>query len=101
MIKSKMIFESFKMNSIIDLFNDFSGLTIRSGRITFGSKPTCICFCQMDLHGNPRQCKRFLNSMDMRIQMASYKNKKLNRKILAKIMMLEYIKPKFLIKLPR
>ncbi|MCR0531891.1 hypothetical protein MKC55_21315, partial [[Clostridium] innocuum] len=46
------------------------------------------------LHGNPRQCKRFLNSMDMRIQMASYKNKTLNRKILAKIMMLEYIKPR-------
>src|SRR5699024_3493669 len=46
------------------------------------------------LHGNPRQCKRFLNSMDMRLQMASYKNKILDRKILAKIMMLEYIKPR-------
>lgn len=45
------------------------------------------------LNGNPRQCKRFLNSLDMRIKMATYKNKILDRKILAKVMMLEYIKP--------
>lgn len=45
------------------------------------------------LHGNPRQCKRFLNTLDMRMKMASYKNKTLDRKILAKIMMLEYIRP--------
>lgn len=45
------------------------------------------------LSGNPRQCKRFLNSLDMRIKMAKYKHKTLDRKVLAKIMMLEYIKP--------
>lgn len=45
------------------------------------------------LHGNPRQCKRFLNSLIMRLNMASYKNKKLDRKILAKIMVLEYVRP--------
>lgn len=37
---------------------------------------------------------RPLYSMYMRLQMAGYKNKKLDRKILAKIMMLEYIKPR-------
>lgn len=51
------------------------------------------------LHGNPRQCKRFLNTLDMRQKMALYKNKELDRKILAKIMMLEYIKPAFFNKL--
>lgn len=45
------------------------------------------------LHGNPRQCKRFLNSLIMRLNMAKYKNKTLDRKILAKIMVLEYIRP--------
>lgn len=45
------------------------------------------------LNGNPRQCKRFLNSLDMRIKMANYKHKTIDRKILAKIMVLEYIKP--------
>ena len=45
------------------------------------------------LNGNPRQCKRFLNSLSMREKMASYRNVELDRKILAKIMLLEYFKP--------
>ncbi|BAD66620.1 conserved hypothetical protein [Shouchella clausii KSM-K16] len=44
------------------------------------------------LNGNPRHCKRFLNSLVMRERMASYKSIKLDRKILAKVMMLEYFK---------
>lgn len=44
------------------------------------------------LHGNPRQVKRFLNMLDMRIKMAKYKGKDLDRKVLAKIMVLEYIR---------
>ena len=46
------------------------------------------------LNGNPRHCKRFLNSMEMRLNMAQYKAIELDRKILAKIMMLEYFKPR-------
>lgn len=45
------------------------------------------------LHGNPRQIKRFLNTLDMRINMARHKHIELDRKILAKLMMLEYIRP--------
>ena len=45
------------------------------------------------LRGNPRQCKRFLNTLYMRLSMAEYQGINLNRKILAKIMLLEYIKP--------
>lgn len=44
------------------------------------------------LNGNPRQCKRFLNSLYMRLDMAVYKKQCLDRKVLAKIMMLEYFK---------
>lgn len=44
------------------------------------------------LNGNPRHCKRFLNSLYMRLEMAKYKNLDLDRKVLAKIMMLEYFK---------
>jgi len=44
------------------------------------------------LNGNPRHCKRFLNSLVMREKMAEYKKIKLDRSILAKIMMLEYFK---------
>lgn len=45
------------------------------------------------LNGNPRQYKRFLNMLDLRIRQAKYKGKDLNQNILTKIMMLEYYRP--------
>ena len=45
------------------------------------------------LHGNPRQVKRFLNMMDMRMKMAMNKAVTLDRKVLTKIMILEYVQP--------
>ncbi|EGO9940169.1 MULTISPECIES: KAP family P-loop NTPase fold protein [Enterococcus] len=45
------------------------------------------------LNGNPRQCKRFLNTMKMREIMAKSYGVELDRKILTKIMLLEYFKP--------
>ena len=44
------------------------------------------------LSGNPRQTKRFLNSLMMRQTMAEARSVKLNSQILAKLMLLEYIK---------
>jgi predicted KAP-like P-loop ATPase len=44
------------------------------------------------LNGNPRHCKRFLNSLSMRLKMAQFKGLTLDRKVLAKIMLLEYFK---------
>ena len=86
-------FEKFKMNSVSNLFKDT--LALHAEIVESLSVANQLAFVLSNgLHGNPRQCKRFLNSMDMRLQMASYKNKTLNRKILAKIMMLEYIKPR-------
>lgn len=86
-------FEKFKMNSVSNLFKDTQAL--HADVVESLSVANQLAFVLSNgLHGNPRQCKRFLNSMDMRLQMASYKNKTLNRKILAKLMMLEYIKPR-------
>lgn len=45
------------------------------------------------LNGNPRQCKRFLNTLLLRIDMAKSKNIELNKGVLAKLMLLEYFKP--------
>ncbi len=45
------------------------------------------------LNGNPRQVKRFLNTMLIRINMATAKNIILKRRHLAKLMLLEYFKP--------
>ncbi len=44
------------------------------------------------LKGNPRHCKRFLNALSMRIKMASFKGLELDKKVLAKIMLIEYFK---------
>ena len=91
--KKQEDFESFKVNSVTDLFDDFPDLQLEV-RESLSVANQLAYVLSNGLHGNPRQCKRFMNSMDMRIQMASFKNKTLNRKILAKIMMLEYIKPR-------
>lgn len=86
-------FEKFKMNSVSNLFKN--NQTLHAEVVESLSVANQLAFVLSNgLHGNPRQCKRFLNSMDMRLQMASYKNKTLKRNVLAKIMMLEYIKPR-------
>jgi len=48
-----------------------------------------------NLNGNPRQCKRFLNTLVMRIKMAKSREIVLNRRILAKLMLLEYFRSQF------
>lgn len=91
--KKKEDFERFKIESVRNLFSGTGD--VYSNIVESLSVANQLAFVLSNgLHGNPRQCKRFLNSMYMRLQMASYKNKKLDRKILAKIMMLEYIKPR-------
>jgi hypothetical protein len=42
--------------------------------------------------GNPRQCKRFLNMLLMRTEMAASRNVPLQKRVLAKLMLLEYFK---------
>lgn len=44
------------------------------------------------LAGNPRQCKRFLNTLMMRLKMAETRKIDLNGRVLAKLMLLEYFK---------
>ncbi|MBX3221909.1 MAG: hypothetical protein KF795_15440 [Labilithrix sp.] len=45
------------------------------------------------LSGNPRQCKRFLNTFMMRIAMAKTRQVELKERVLAKLMLLEYFRP--------
>jgi hypothetical protein len=47
------------------------------------------------LSGNPRQAKRFLNTLIMRKTMAESKNVTLKLRVLAKLMLLEYFRPEF------
>ncbi len=45
------------------------------------------------LEGNPRQIKRFLNMLLLRLRMAKARQIDLSRRVLAKLMLLEYFKP--------
>lgn len=44
------------------------------------------------LEGNPRNCKRFLNTLQIRLQMAEIRNIELDILLLTKLMLLEYCK---------
>ena len=47
------------------------------------------------MKGNPRHCKRFFNTLMMRIALADRREIKLQKKVLAKLMLAEYYKPSF------
>ena len=47
------------------------------------------------MKGNPRHCKRFFNTLMMRISMAARRGVTLQKTILAKLMLAEYYKPSF------
>lgn len=47
----------------------------------------------LGLNGNPRQCKRFLNTLSIRMKMAESRNITLERRVLSKLMILEYFRP--------
>lgn len=53
----------------------------------------------LGLSGNPRQCKRFLNTLLLRLQIAKNRNITLQQKVLAKLMLLEYFRPEYFKKL--
>ena len=48
------------------------------------------------MKGNPRHCKRFFNTLMMRIALADRRDIKLQKKVLAKLMLAEYYKPSFI-----
>ncbi len=47
------------------------------------------------MNGNPRQCKRFLNTLLLRLKMAHSRRVDLKQRVLAKLMLLEYFKTEF------
>ncbi|MDH4129078.1 MAG: KAP family NTPase, partial [Spirochaetota bacterium] len=96
--KALLILQGEKANSYFDI--DIANTNIRSKITEIDKKAEEAIFLAKQisnilangLKGNPRHCKRFLNTMIMREKMAVYKNITLDRKILAKIMLLEYFK---------
>lgn len=53
------------------------------------------------LAGNPRRTKRFLNTLMLRLQLGEDRGLDLQRRVMAKLMLLEYLKPEFFTQLAR
>lgn len=53
------------------------------------------------LNGNPRQCKRFLNTFILRLEMARLRGITLEQRVLVKLMLLERFRPEFFKQLAR
>ena len=47
------------------------------------------------INGNPRQCKRFLNTLFMRLKLSEARKVVLDKNVLAKLMLAEYFNPEF------
>jgi len=90
--------EISKKSNFFDFELTFEDLKKELPNIAEDSKETILLSKQLSsvlsvgLNGNPRHCKRFLNSLSMREDMGKYRNIELNRKITAKLMLLEYFK---------
>lgn len=74
LVEGKFPNEEEKIKEVISLANQLSAVLSKG------------------LNGNPRHCKRFLNSLSMRIKMAKIKEIDLDKKVLSKLMLLEYFK---------
>lgn len=84
-------FLDFELN--YGVLKDFEKIVADNTRDEISIAKQLSSILSTGLNGNPRQCKRFLNSLSMREKMATFRNVTLDRKILAKIMLLEYFKP--------
>ena len=75
---------NIKANSIADSCRDEMALSRQISSVLAPS-----------INGNPRQCKRFLNMLYMRLNLAKARQVDLDRNILAKLMLAEYFNPEF------
>lgn len=80
---------AYDINNADQFFEDLSDELKESFQLCAQVVPVL----SVSLSGNPRQCKRFLNTMLIRYNMAKSKGVDLNKRVLAKLMLLEYFKP--------
>ncbi|BCA85196.1 ATPase [Enterococcus saigonensis] len=81
----------FTLSNAISEFSEEDYYNVLSG--IYSTAQQLAGLLAVGLNGNPRQCKRFLNSMRMREIMAKSYGIELNRNVLTKIMLVEYFKP--------
>ena len=98
-----------KFNKILDIVYDLTPNQDFSMEQISDKAPDIAESCKQDMalarqissvlapsiNGNPRQCKRFLNTLSMRLKLAQARNVTLDKNILAKLMLAEYFNPEF------
>jgi DNA polymerase III psi subunit len=84
--------DQFGFNFNLDNINDFVNEVGQELKEALLLSSQLIPVLAVGLNGNPRQTKRFLNTMLLRQTMAKSKGEELNKRILAKLMLLEYFK---------
>lgn len=98
-----------KFNKILDIVYDLTPNQDFSMEQISDKAPDIAESCKQDMalarqissvlapsiNGNPRQCKRFLNTLYMRLKLAKARNVILDKNILAKLMLAEYFNPEF------
>ena len=87
-VKSNDIYEPISQNKLIECHKDKEDKIKEALVLSRIISPILAA----KLNGNPRQCKRFLNTLFMRIQMAKTRHVDLDKKVLSKLMLLEYFK---------
>jgi predicted KAP-like P-loop ATPase len=94
-----------KKNNFLEFELSFENLNLELPEIATKSRDILSLAKQLSsvlsigLNGNPRHCKRFLNSLSMREKMSLHRNLTLDRKVLAKLMLIEYFKTELFRKL--
>lgn len=98
-----------KFNEILDIVYDLTPNQDFSMEQISDKAPDIAESCKQDMalarqissvlapsiNGNPRQCKRFLNTLYMRLKLAKARNVILDKNIWAKLMLAEYFNPEF------
>jgi predicted KAP-like P-loop ATPase len=87
--KQKRFDFTFDVNNADAFLNNFT----TDLRDSFQLSAQVVPILRVILNGNPRQTKRFLNTLLIRHNMARARGVDLNKRVLAKIMLLEYFRP--------
>ena len=87
-VKDANMFEPIDSDKLVSLHPDKETKIKEALLLSKQISPTLAA----KLNGNPRQCKRFLNTLFMRLDMAKSRNVALDKNVLAKLMLLEYFK---------
>ena len=109
LLSEKTLTDKKQFNSLVDIISSLQPDQELTLDFIEEKDPALVEVCRHDMslsrqissvlapsiNGNPRQCKRFLNMLYMRMELAKARRINLDKNILAKLMLAEYFNPEF------